>query len=83
MPDRRFQIELDNGIMPAGQEYLTNATDPREIPEGMYDTGGGFYEPKRRLLIDYTEVPKPKVVVDTLDEEKSVIYDLVSHYCTH
>ncbi|KAH1021582.1 hypothetical protein HUJ04_011076 [Dendroctonus ponderosae] len=77
MPDRRYQIEMENGIMPAGQEYLTNATVPREIPEGMYDTGGGFYEPERRLLIDYTEVPKPKLVVETLDEEKSIIYDLL------
>ncbi|ERL94934.1 uncharacterized protein LOC109540799 isoform X2 [Dendroctonus ponderosae] len=33
--------------------------------------------PERRLLIDYTEVPKPKLVVETLDEEKSITYDLL------
>ncbi|CAH4037979.1 MORN repeat-containing protein 5-like isoform X1 [Pieris brassicae] len=50
MPDRRFTIEHKNGLQPAGQSYLTPEQPSREVPQGYYDTGDGFYDPKTRVI---------------------------------
>jgi len=49
--DRRFYTEQCNGLKPAGRSQLTNI--PREIPDGHYDTGDGFYDPIKREIVDY------------------------------
>lgn len=36
-----------------GRSQLTNRVPPREIPEGCYDCGDGFYNPKTRVVVDY------------------------------
>lgn len=41
----RFYREIENGIRPAGRSYLTNDLKARKIPNGMYDTVDGFYNP--------------------------------------
>ncbi|XP_069688230.1 MORN repeat-containing protein 5 [Periplaneta americana] len=50
MPDRRFTREMKHGIKPAGRSELTNDKHPRPIPEGCYDTGFAFYNPKTKCL---------------------------------
>jgi len=37
----------------AGRSQLTNRIPPREIPEGCYDCGDGFYNPVSRVIVDY------------------------------
>ncbi|XP_006007202.1 MORN repeat-containing protein 5 [Latimeria chalumnae] len=51
--DRRFYTEICNGLKPAGRSQLTNLDPPRKIPEGHYDCGDGFYNPKTRTVLDY------------------------------
>ncbi|XP_078489219.1 MORN repeat-containing protein 5-like [Ciona intestinalis] len=51
--DRRFYTEICNGLKPAGRSQLTNRIPPREIPEGHYDCGDGFYNPKTKIITDY------------------------------
>uniref|UniRef100_A0A8B9NYB4 MORN repeat containing 5 n=1 Tax=Apteryx owenii TaxID=8824 RepID=A0A8B9NYB4_APTOW len=51
--DRRFYTEIFSGLKPAGISQLTNLDPPRKIPEGCYDCGDGFYNPKTRVIIDY------------------------------
>eukprot|EP00794_Sanderia_malayensis_P016296 gene16296-17931_t len=52
--DRRFYTEICNGLKPAGRSQLTNKIPPRKIPEGCYDCGDGFYDPKTRIINDYS-----------------------------
>jgi len=51
--DRRFYTEICRGLKPAGRCQLTNRVPPREIPEGCYDCGDGFYNPITRIVSDY------------------------------
>ncbi|KAM4663203.1 MORN repeat-containing protein 5 [Discoglossus pictus] len=51
--DRRFYTEICGGLKPAGLSQLTNLDPPREIPEGCYDCGDGFYDPVTRVVNDY------------------------------
>ncbi|CAG9787891.1 unnamed protein product [Diatraea saccharalis] len=50
MPDRRFTIEYEKGLQPAGQSFLTAEQPTRDIPPGFYDTGDGFYDPKTKVV---------------------------------
>ncbi|KPI94073.1 MORN repeat-containing protein 5 [Papilio xuthus] len=50
MPDRRFTIEHNKGLKPAGESYTTPDQPPREIPKGFYDTGDGFYDPDTKVV---------------------------------
>ena len=36
-----------------GRSQLTNGVPPRDIPEGCYDCGDGFYNPRTRVIVDY------------------------------
>lgn len=36
-----------------GRSQLTNDVAPREIPDGCYDCGDGFYNPKSRVVSTY------------------------------
>ncbi|XP_023941233.2 MORN repeat-containing protein 5-like [Bicyclus anynana] len=49
-PDRRFTIEYDKGLQPAGKSFLTQEQPTRDIPPGFYDTGDGFYDPNTRVV---------------------------------
>ncbi|KAM9455517.1 MORN repeat-containing protein 5 [Clarias gariepinus] len=51
--DRRFYTERCSGVKPAGESQLTNADSSPEIPNGCYDCGEGFYDPKTRVVTDY------------------------------
>ncbi|XP_051835534.1 MORN repeat-containing protein 5 isoform X2 [Antechinus flavipes] len=51
--DRRFYTEICEGLKPAGISQVTNIDPPRKIPEGCYDCGDGFYNPKTRVIRDY------------------------------
>ncbi|CAG2217929.1 MORN repeat-containing protein 5 [Mytilus edulis] len=53
--DRRFYTEICNGLKPAGRSQLTNRVPPRDIPEGCYDCGDGFYNPDTRVVVDYNQ----------------------------
>ncbi|XP_073955412.1 MORN repeat-containing protein 5-like isoform X2 [Choristoneura fumiferana] len=56
MPDRRFTVEYDTGLQPAGRSYLTADQPTREIPLGYYDTGDGFFDPKTKLIYKPTDL---------------------------
>ncbi|XP_034829428.2 MORN repeat-containing protein 5-like [Maniola hyperantus] len=49
-PDRRFTIEYEKGLQPAGKSFLTAEQPTRPIPPGYYDTGDGFYDPKTKAV---------------------------------
>ncbi|XP_030767265.1 uncharacterized protein LOC115891015 isoform X2 [Sitophilus oryzae] len=67
MPDRRFQIEVTHDLAPAPKEFLTNAPNPpRKIPPGSYDTGEGFYDPVKKVMLDYDDL---KVSVPMYESE--------------
>ncbi|XP_031327414.1 cilia- and flagella-associated protein 251-like [Photinus pyralis] len=52
MPDRRYFACIQDGLRPAGRSLLTNdEPPPRRIPEGCYDTGDGFYNPKTKCVM--------------------------------
>ncbi|NXS33081.1 MORN5 protein, partial [Pomatostomus ruficeps] len=51
--DRRFYTEICSGFKPPGIPQLTNLHPPKIIPEGCYDCGDGFYNPKTRVVVDY------------------------------
>ncbi|XP_043914649.1 MORN repeat-containing protein 5 [Protopterus annectens] len=51
--DRRFYTEMCHGLKPAGRSQLTDLDPPRKIPQGYYDCGDGFYDPKTRIVSDY------------------------------
>nr|CAD7397399.1 unnamed protein product [Timema poppensis] len=52
MPDRRFYKEHLLGLRPAGLSHLTQDTPTRPIPEGCYDVGDGFYDPRTKCVTD-------------------------------
>ncbi|XP_030598826.1 MORN repeat-containing protein 5 isoform X2 [Archocentrus centrarchus] len=52
--DRRFYSERCNGLRPAGKSQITDLHPPRAIPDRCYDCGDGFYNPKTRVVTDYT-----------------------------
>ncbi|KAM4889866.1 LOW QUALITY PROTEIN: MORN repeat-containing protein 5 [Sylvia borin] len=63
--DRRFYTEICSGFKPPGIPQLTNLDPPKIIPEGCYDCGDGFYDPKTRVVVDY----KRKFLRNADDEE--------------
>ncbi|XP_068617473.1 MORN repeat-containing protein 5-like [Battus philenor] len=50
MPDRRYTIEHNTEVQPAGESYITPVQPPREIPLNFYDTGDGFFDPKTNVV---------------------------------
>ncbi|XP_055854292.1 MORN repeat-containing protein 5-like [Episyrphus balteatus] len=50
--DRRFWIEINQGIPAVGETFLTNDKPSRIIPPGHYDTGEGFFDPKSDSIVD-------------------------------
>ena len=51
--DRRFHSEALEGILPAGETQLLNKRPSPAIPEGCYDAGDGYYDPKRGEIFAY------------------------------
>nr|XP_049703373.1 uncharacterized protein LOC110372882 isoform X1 [Helicoverpa armigera] len=54
--DRRFAIEYDIELQPAGKSYLTADQPTKEIPYGYYDNGEGFYDPKTGVIYKYDDL---------------------------
>lgn len=54
----RYQICINEGFQPVSKELLTNEYKPRPIPEGCYDTGDGFYNPKTKCVISAIDQKK-------------------------
>ncbi|KAG4104771.1 MORN repeat-containing protein 5 [Neocallimastix lanati (nom. inval.)] len=53
--DRRFYSERCNGIPPAGISQLCNNVEGApNIPQGCYDCGDGYYNPKSNRIFTYT-----------------------------
>lgn len=50
----RTPIHFMNSMCLAGHEHLVNKEPRHEIPEGCYDCGDGFYNPKTRVVVDYS-----------------------------
>ncbi|XP_026743877.1 MORN repeat-containing protein 5-like isoform X2 [Trichoplusia ni] len=55
-PDRRFAIEYDIDVMPAGKSFLTAEQPTKVIPPGYYDSGDGFYCPKTKCVYKYDDL---------------------------
>ena len=52
--DRRFYTEQMKGLRPDGKTLICNEMDgPKNIPEGTYDLGDGFYDPTKRIICNY------------------------------
>ncbi|KAK5650947.1 hypothetical protein RI129_001976 [Pyrocoelia pectoralis] len=47
----RFFTCIQEGLRPAGRSLLTNDECPRRIPDGCYDTGDGYYNPKTKCVM--------------------------------
>lgn len=54
----RFYLSIQEGLRPAGRELRTNDYVPRPIPEGCYDTGDGFYDPKIKCVVSARDLKK-------------------------
>jgi hypothetical protein len=52
-PHRRYHTEHLNGLQPAGQSQLVDVEPAREIPDGCYDTGDGYFNPELGLIHNY------------------------------
>jgi len=48
--DRRFYTEVTGGIKPAGELQLTNEGNALKVPEGCYNSGDGYYNPKTSAI---------------------------------
>ena len=52
--DRSFYTEKLKGLRPDGLTLITNdIKGPKQIPEGTYDIGDGYYDPTKRALYEY------------------------------
>ena len=52
--DRRFYTEQLKGLRPDGMTLICNDINgPKNIPEGTYDIGDGFYDPTKRIICKY------------------------------
>lgn len=51
--DRRFYTEVLSGLQPAGKTLLTNEPVPPQIPQGTYDTGHGYFDPRTEQIMSY------------------------------
>ena len=54
LADRRFYTEITKGLRPDGLTLITNDINGiKEIPEGTYDIGDGYYDPGNKAIYDY------------------------------
>ena len=52
--DRQFYTEIKKGLRPDGLTLITNDINGvKDIPEGTYDVGDGYYDPVKRAIFDY------------------------------
>ena len=52
--DREFYTEIKKGLRPDGLTLITNNIQgAKEIPEGTYDVGDGYYDPVKKAIFDY------------------------------
>ena len=52
--DRSFYTEILKGLRPEGKTLLSNNIEGlRSIPEGTYDLGDGYYDPRQRMICKY------------------------------
>ena len=52
--DRSFYTEILKGLRPDGLTLITNdIKGPKNIPEGTYDIGDGYYDPVKRVICEY------------------------------
>ena len=81
--DRRFYTEICDGLKPAVRSPLTNRFPPRVIPEGCYDTGNGFYNPKARIVINCKMKSRwrPEMAAPTIDQRTTRRYQIASPIC--
>lgn len=67
--DRRYQPEIEKGINPVGDSYLTKDRQPRSIPKDNYDVEEGFCELDTGLVTEDFNKEKPLRYLNT--EEKA------------
>ena len=52
--DRKFYTETMKGLRPDGLTLITNdIKGVKQIPEGTYDLGNGYYDPTKRAIFEY------------------------------
>ena len=62
---REFYTEIKKGLRPDGLTLVTNDINGvKDIPEGTYDVGDGYYDPIKRAIFDYNGV-----ILRELEEE--------------
>ena len=54
--DRQFYTEIKKGLRPDGLTLVTNDINGiKQIPEGTYDVGDGYYDPVKKAIYDYND----------------------------
>ena len=57
--DRSFYTEILKGLRPDGLTLITNdIKGPKNIPQGTYDIGDGYYDPTKRVICQYDGIFK-------------------------
>ena len=52
--DRSFYTEIVEGMQPNGHSLIVNPKEgPKDIPQGTYDVGDGYYDPQTNILYEY------------------------------
>ncbi|TNN18103.1 MORN repeat-containing protein [Schistosoma japonicum] len=72
--DRRFYTEICSGIRPTGRSQIVDKEPEKQIPDGCYDTGDGFYNPLTKVVVDYNGrfLRNAGAYVDYLQVQKSM-----------
>ena len=78
LTNRQFYTEIIKGVRPDGLTLLTNDINGvKDIPEGTYDVGDGYYDPVKRAIFDYDGTVKRE-----LEEEKEA-EDWIKERCRY
>ena len=79
LQDRQFYTEIKKGLRPDGKTLITNDINgERELPEGTYDVGDGYYDPVKRAIFDYDGTVKRE-----LEEEKDETEGWIKERCRY
>lgn len=79
MPDRRYHIEIQHDLNPAGQEYVCNSEFPQKLPPGTYDIGDGIFYPQTERIMVPVKPPLFgfEITKDQYKDERYFIKELV------
>lgn len=79
LKNRQFYTEIKKGLRPDGLTLLTNDINgKRDIPQGTYDVGDGYYDPVKRAIFDYDGTVKRE-----LEDEQDETEEWIKERCRY